>query len=190
MGIVNLFADITYEGGASINGPFLASLGASAAAVSIIAGAGEFFGYSLRSVAGYIADKTGRHWAITFLGYSINLAGCMPSTRRWMKPARHWAPLLIALVLFLRSGDSFRLGYGVLLGSSLLALAALVAARIIFPVPSRLEQGGPATAQERGFTRTYWLYMIGAAFFAAGLMSFELLSYHLASSNTVTAQWG
>ena len=28
MGIVNLFADTTYEGGASINGPFLASLGA------------------------------------------------------------------------------------------------------------------------------------------------------------------
>ena len=30
-GIVNLFGDITYEGGASINGPFMASLGASAA---------------------------------------------------------------------------------------------------------------------------------------------------------------
>jgi hypothetical protein len=34
MGIVNLFVDTTYEGGASINGPFLASLGASAAIVS------------------------------------------------------------------------------------------------------------------------------------------------------------
>jgi hypothetical protein len=54
---------------------------------------------------------------------------------------------------------------------------------------SRLEQGGPATAQAHGFTRAYWLYMIGGAFFAAGLMSFELLSYHLASSNTVTAHW-
>lgn len=27
MGIVNLFADTTYEGGASINGPFMATLG-------------------------------------------------------------------------------------------------------------------------------------------------------------------
>src|SRR5829696_3341939 len=53
MGIVNLFGDVTYEGGASINGPFLGSLGASAAAISIIAGAGEFLGYSLRSVSGY-----------------------------------------------------------------------------------------------------------------------------------------
>jgi hypothetical protein len=60
LGGVNLFADMTYEGGASINGPFLGQFGASAAAVSIIAGFGEFLGYSLRSVAGYVADKTGR----------------------------------------------------------------------------------------------------------------------------------
>src|SRR5438876_12343117 len=73
MGIVNLFADTTYEGGASINGLFLRSLGASAAAISIIAGVGEFLGYSLRSVSGYIADKTGKHWPVTFIGYSINL---------------------------------------------------------------------------------------------------------------------
>ena len=55
MGIVNLFADMTYEGGASINGPFLGTLGASGAMISIIAGVGEFLGYSLRSVAGYVA---------------------------------------------------------------------------------------------------------------------------------------
>jgi hypothetical protein len=29
MGVVNLFADMTYEGGASINGQFLGSVGAS-----------------------------------------------------------------------------------------------------------------------------------------------------------------
>lgn len=38
--IVNLFGDLTYEGGASINGPFLGTLGANAAAISIIAGVG------------------------------------------------------------------------------------------------------------------------------------------------------
>ena len=58
MGVVNLFGDMTYEGGASINGPFLGTLGASAAAISIIAGLGEFLGYSLRSVSGYILRKT------------------------------------------------------------------------------------------------------------------------------------
>src|SRR2546423_2457937 len=72
MGIVNLFGDMTYEGGAGINGPFLGSLGASAAAISIIAGLGEFLGYSLRSVSGYIADRTGKYWLVTFIGYLIN----------------------------------------------------------------------------------------------------------------------
>jgi hypothetical protein len=60
MGAVNFFGDVTYEGGASINGQYLGTLGASAAAIGIIAGLGEFLGYSLRSVAGYVADKTGR----------------------------------------------------------------------------------------------------------------------------------
>src|SRR5436190_4484209 len=72
MGIVNLFGDMTYEGGGSINGQFLGSLGASAVAISIIAGLGEFLGYSLRSVSGYIADKTGKYWLVTFVGYLIN----------------------------------------------------------------------------------------------------------------------
>ncbi len=35
MGVVNLFADTTYEGGGAINGPFLGSLGASALAISV-----------------------------------------------------------------------------------------------------------------------------------------------------------
>src|SRR5258708_18432860 len=73
MGIVNLFADMTYEGASSVNGPFLGTLGASAAAIGVISGVGEFLGYSLRFVAGYIGDKSGRYWLITFLGYSINL---------------------------------------------------------------------------------------------------------------------
>src|SRR5437660_12812985 len=72
MGLVNLFGDVTYEGGGSINGQFLGSLGASAAAIGIIAGFGEFLGYSLRSVSGYVADKTGRYWLVTFVGYAIN----------------------------------------------------------------------------------------------------------------------
>src|SRR6266699_1491848 len=72
MGAVNLFGDVTYEGGGAINGQFLGSLGASAAAISIIAGTGAFLGYSLRSVAGYIAHRTGKYWLVTFTGYAIN----------------------------------------------------------------------------------------------------------------------
>jgi hypothetical protein len=73
MGIVNLFGDVTYEGGGSINGPSMATLGAGAAIVSITAGAGEFLRYALRPFAGYAAEKSGRYWTITFIGHAINL---------------------------------------------------------------------------------------------------------------------
>src|SRR5262249_13614740 len=73
LGIVNLFADMTYEGASGINGPFLGALGAGAAAIGVISGVGEFLGYSLRVVAGYVSDRTGKYWLVTFLGYGINL---------------------------------------------------------------------------------------------------------------------
>src|SRR5882672_4380613 len=72
-GVVNLFADMAYEGGRSITGPFLGSLGASAAVIGFVAGFGELLGYSLRSVSGYFADKTQRYWIVTFLGYLVNV---------------------------------------------------------------------------------------------------------------------
>ncbi len=74
LGMVSLFADMTYEGARSITGPFLALLGASATAVGIIAGFGELVGYGLRLISGLISDKTGQYWAITLLGYMLNLA--------------------------------------------------------------------------------------------------------------------
>src|SRR5213080_4524530 len=102
MGFVNLFGDVTYEGGGSINGQYLGSLGASAAAIGIIAGVGEFLGYSLRSVSGYIADKTGRHWPLTFIGYVINLLA-VPA----MALAGSWQ-VAAALVLAERIGRAIR----------------------------------------------------------------------------------
>jgi MFS family permease len=230
-GIVNLFGDVTYEGGASINGPFMASLGASAAIVSITAGLGEFLGYALRLPAGYAADRTGRFWLITFIGYVINLFAvpAMALAGNWQlaaalvlaerigralrKPTveamlsyttgqlgRGWVyalntaldeigatlgPLLIALVLLLK-GD-YRIGYALLTISAGAALITLVVARLNFPLPSQLEEGRTAPASD--FTPAYWLYMLAGALFAAGLMSFELISYHLSKSNIASEQW-
>lgn len=73
LGMVSLFADMTYEGARSITGPFLAVLGASATAVGAVAGAGELVGYALRLVSGYLSDRTGRYWTITWVGYITNL---------------------------------------------------------------------------------------------------------------------
>lgn len=73
IGIVSLFSDLTYEGARSIIGRYLKILGASAVAVGFIAGLGEFIGYALRLVTGYISDKTKKYWTITIVGYSLNL---------------------------------------------------------------------------------------------------------------------
>src|SRR5512135_3698399 len=73
VGVVSLFSDMTYEGARSITGPFLGSLNASATVVGIVAGLGEFIGYALRLVSGYLTDRLGRYWTITFVGYALNL---------------------------------------------------------------------------------------------------------------------
>lgn len=73
LGFVSLFADITYEGARGITGPFLFTLGASATAVGLAGGLGEFIGYGFRLVSGYVADKTRKYWAIAIIGYFINL---------------------------------------------------------------------------------------------------------------------
>jgi len=85
LGVVSLFADMTYEGARSITGPYLAVLGASAAAVGIVAGFGELIGYGLRLVSGYISDRTGRYWTMTLFGYFLNMAAVplLALTGRW-----------------------------------------------------------------------------------------------------------
>lgn len=69
LGVVSLFGDVVYEGGRSVAGPFLLSLGASAFAVAFIAGFGEFIGYAGRIVSGFFADKTRSYWAFAIAGY-------------------------------------------------------------------------------------------------------------------------
>src|SRR5271167_965064 len=102
IGIVNFFADMTYEGARSVVGPFLGSLGASATIVGFVAGLGELLGYGLRSVSGYFADKTHKYWAITFLGYAINML-TVPA----LALAGNW-PTAAALMIAERTGRAIR----------------------------------------------------------------------------------
>ncbi len=73
IGVVSLFGDMTYEGARSITGPYLATLGASATIVGVVAGFGELVGYAIRLLSGYIGDRTGRYWTVTIVGYILNL---------------------------------------------------------------------------------------------------------------------
>jgi MFS family permease len=102
IGIVNFFADFTYEGARGIVGPFLGSLGASAAALGFVAGLGELMGYALRSVSGYFADKFHRHWVFAFVGYAVNMLA-VPA----LALAGQW-PLAASLVVAERIGRGIR----------------------------------------------------------------------------------
>jgi MFS family permease len=73
LGVVSLLADMVYEGARSIIGPYLATLGASALVVGIVAGVGEFIGYSLRVVSGYAVRRTQHYWAWTITGYALTV---------------------------------------------------------------------------------------------------------------------
>jgi MFS family permease len=102
IGIVSLFADMTYEGARSITGQYLAVLGASGTVVGVVAGLGELFGYSFRLVSGYVSDRTGKYWLVTFVGYFLNLFA-VPL----LALAGNW-PLAASLVILERFGKAIR----------------------------------------------------------------------------------
>lgn len=73
LGVVSLFADMTYEGAYSGIGPFLNDLGVTAALVGLISGFGEMVAASLRYFSGRFADRTRAYWPIVLAGYAVNL---------------------------------------------------------------------------------------------------------------------
>ncbi len=64
---------MVYEGARSIIGPYLATLGASAAVVGAVAGIGEFIGYGLRVVSGYLVQRGRHYWTWTITGYALTV---------------------------------------------------------------------------------------------------------------------
>jgi MFS family permease len=102
IGITNLFADMTYEGARSITGPFLGSLGASATMVGFLVGFGELIGYALRSVSGYLADRSHKYWLFVFLGYAVNMLA-VPA----LALAGSW-PAAAAFIILERTGRAIR----------------------------------------------------------------------------------
>jgi MFS family permease len=102
VGVTNLFADMTYEGARGGTGDFLGKLGASGAIVGVVAGGGELAGYTVRSVSGIIADRTGRYWIDVWVGYIINML-CVPA----LALAESW-PVAAGLMIGERLGRGIR----------------------------------------------------------------------------------
>jgi MFS family permease len=83
-GLVSALGDITYETGRGVSGAFLGFLGASATSIGLVSGLGEFLGYGLRLVSGYLASRTRAYWVATFLGYGLLISiPLLAYTNRW-----------------------------------------------------------------------------------------------------------
>src|SRR6266581_4501603 len=198
IGIVNFFADMTYEGARGIVGPFLGSLGASAAIVGFVAGFGELIGYALRSVSGYFADKTQKYWFVTFTGYAINMLA-VPA----LALAGQW-PLAAGLVVAERTGRAIRkpvveamlshagrsIGAGWVFGLNEAldqaggTIGPLLMAQLLHPRPNELEELSEQPLA-RYLTRPYWIYLCGGALIAAGFADFALIGFHFQKAHMV-----
>ncbi|PYI43617.1 MAG: MFS transporter [Verrucomicrobia bacterium] len=204
IGIANFFADFTYEGARGIVGPFLGSLGASAAIVGFVAGLGELMGYGLRSVSGYFADKSHRHWAFAFAGYAVNMLA-VPT----LALAGQW-PVAAGLVVAERVGRGIRkptieamlsyagksIGAGWVFGlnealdQAGATIGPLVVALILYllhPRPHELEEGTGHTFATTNLTCPYWIYLAAGSLIAAGFADFALIGFHFHKANTVPA---
>jgi len=102
IGVLSFFADFTYEGARSVIGPFLATLGATAFAVSTVTGFGEFVGYGVRLLSGRAADRTGKFWPIAIAGYTLQMVSvpCLTFAGSW--------PAAAGLIIAERLGKAIR----------------------------------------------------------------------------------
>jgi MFS family permease len=96
-------------------------------------------------------------------------------------------PLLVALVLSFHR--QYRQAFALLLIPALLTLLLLLVARWRYPKPEELGPKSPPMIETKGFRRSFWLYLAGAAFVAAGFADFTLIAYHFEKAGIVPHGW-
>jgi len=101
LGIVSLMGDVVYEGSRGIVPSYLGFLGATAVIVGLVGGLGDFLGYSIRLVSGFLADTTRSYWLFIFLGYGLIVSIPLLGIPLGLEIA-------VVLVLLERFGKAFR----------------------------------------------------------------------------------
>ena len=101
LGIVSLMGDVVYEGSRGIVPGYLEFLGATALIVGVVGGLGDFLGYAMRLVSGFLADTTHAYWLFIIIGYG--LIGAIP-----LLGLPIGIEIAIILVLLERFGKAFR----------------------------------------------------------------------------------
>jgi len=101
LGIVSLMGDVVYEGSRGIVPSYLEFLGATALIVGLVGGLGDFLGYAMRLVSGFLADTTRAYWFFIFLGYGLIISIPLLGLPLGLEMA-------VFLVLLERFGKAFR----------------------------------------------------------------------------------
>jgi MFS family permease len=95
-------------------------------------------------------------------------------------------PLIVALVFYLKMG--YKPAFLVLLIPALIALSLLTFARIIYPAPQKFEKGF-LELETKGFSKSFWWYLLGMCLVGAGFVDFPLIGYHLEKTSILSKDW-
>lgn len=93
-------------------------------------------------------------------------------------------PIVIAIVLYYQYG--YRFGFALLAIPAVLAIIALIICSRLYPHPQNLEIKVPHL-ETKGMDKTFWLYLLGAGFVAAGYADFPIIAYHFEKLHIMTA---
>ena len=85
-------------------------------------------------------------------------------------------PVLVSAVLFYQH-QNYQMAFGILFIPAIIAVSILLYCRHLYPNPEKLEIKTTAIASQ-GFNKRYWIYVLAAAFIAAGYVDFPLIAYH------------
>ncbi|MCS7365062.1 MAG: MFS transporter [archaeon GB-1867-035] len=100
-GVISLCGDLIYEGARSVIPPYLQWLGAPGVIFGLAIGFGEFIGYGLRLLSGYLVDVIKGYWLFTILGYTLLIVvPLLAFTNSW--------ELAIVLILIERLAKALR----------------------------------------------------------------------------------
>lgn len=93
-------------------------------------------------------------------------------------------PLIVALILWMHG--SYKTSFAFLLMPAIVSLTMIVTARQLYPEPERFEAESTVLGHH-AWPRTFWIYLAGVSFVAAGYADFPLIAYHFQRHHILSA---
>lgn len=139
----------------------------------------ERFGKAIRTpsrdaMLSYATHTTGRGWGFG-LHEALDQVGAI------------LGPLLASLVLYFKG--TYAISFAVLGIPAICALTVLVAARLLYPKPEDLEVEQQTLDHPSGFSKAYWIYILGLCCVAAGFVDFPLIAFHFENTEAIPDPW-